>query len=38
MVVMTNSGADVPGTWVMMQDVRPDHQPETTRGPGLPKQ
>src|SRR6267142_4732343 len=37
MVVMTNSGVDVPGTWVMMQDITriisPNHP-----WPGLPKQ
>jgi len=37
MVVMTNSGADVPGTWVMMQDIARIISPNNP-WPGLPKQ
>jgi len=37
MVVMTNSGADVPATWMMMQDIARIISPNNP-WPGLPKQ
>ena len=36
-VVMTNSGVDVPGTWLMMQDIVRIVSPNNP-WPGLPKE